>query len=192
MSINNSDLKTRQLVITALMVTLVLVGTIMIRVPIPLTQGYVHLGDAMIYLGVLLLGRKNGTIAAGLGSAMGDILGGFAFWAPWTLAIKMLMAYVTGLLIDRAGHHHEHGADHTDHTDHPESSAALSKITLADITAMTAGGIIMSLGYLVAERVMYGSWAVAALGLPWNAGQFIVGIMIASILYPLLSRVAGK
>lgn len=189
MSINNSDLKTRQLVITALMVTLVLVGTIMIRVPIPLTQGYVHLGDAMIYLGVLLLGRKNGTIAAGLGSAMGDILGGFAFWAPWTLAIKMLMAYVTGLLIDRAGHHHEHGADHADH---PESPAALSKITFADITAMTAGGIIMSLGYLVAERVMYGSWAVAALGLPWNAGQFIVGIMIASILYPLLSRVAGK
>ena len=60
-----------------------------------MTQGYVHLGDTMVFLGVLMLGKRRGAAAAGLGSALADVLGGFAFWAPWTLVIKSLMAFVT-------------------------------------------------------------------------------------------------
>ena len=57
---NKQDDQTRTLVITALMICLVVLGTILFRVPIPMTRGYIHLGDTMIYLSVLLLGRKIG------------------------------------------------------------------------------------------------------------------------------------
>ena len=141
MSPHSSDIRTNKLVLTALMVCLVLLGTILFRIPVPMTQGYVHLGDAMVYTGVLLLGKKQGAVAAALGSSLADVLGGFAFWAPWSFFIK--------------------------------------------IVSMTAGGIIMCTGYLIAERVMYGSWAIAAIGLPWNAGQFAVGIAVALAMQPL-------
>ena len=52
--------KTNKLVLTALMVCLVLLATYIIKIPSPFTQGYVHLGDTMIFLSVLLLGKKAG------------------------------------------------------------------------------------------------------------------------------------
>ena len=47
--------KTGRLVLTALMACLVLLATYMIRIPSPFTQGYIHLGDTMIFLSVLVL-----------------------------------------------------------------------------------------------------------------------------------------
>ena len=162
---------THRLVYTSLMICLILLGTIVFRIPVPMTQGYVHLGDAMIYLGVMLLGRKQGSAAAALGSALGDILGGYAFWAPWTLAIKFTMAYVTGSIIERAsqGEHY-----------HKPSGAAATVITMS---SMAAGGLVMCAGYLAAETVMYGSFAPAILGLPWNIGQVIVGMVLSMAIY---------
>ena len=167
---------THRLVYTSLMICLILLGTIVFRIPVPMTQGYVHLGDAMIYLGVMLLGRKQGSAAAALGSALGDILGGYAFWAPWTLAIKFTMAYVTGSIIERAsqGEHY-----------HKPSGAAATVITMS---SMAAGGLVMCAGYLAAERIMYGSWALAAISVPWNIGQFAVGIAVSTAAIKLLGR----
>ena len=90
--------KTNRLVMVALMVCLVMIATLSIRIPSPFTQGYVHLGDTMIFLSVLLLGKKGGAVAAGLGSALADVLGGYAAYAPWTLLIKALMAIIMGAL----------------------------------------------------------------------------------------------
>ena len=70
-----------------------------IRIPIPGTQGYVHLGDAMIFLSVLILGWKYGALAAAFGSMLADIIGGFAMWAPWSFAIKGIMALILGLIV---------------------------------------------------------------------------------------------
>ncbi|MBQ6456440.1 MAG: ECF transporter S component [Mogibacterium sp.] len=162
------DSKTAGLVYTALMICLVLLGTVLFRIPVPMTQGYVHLGDTMIFLGVLMLGKRHGAAAAGLGSALADILGGYAFWAPWTLVIKSLMAFVTGLILERSAHNHKH---------------SYSNDRLVKLTAMTAGGILMCAGYLAAETVMYGSFAPAILGLPWNIGQVIVGMVLSMAIY---------
>ena len=161
MSSNSSDIRTNKLVFTSLMACLVLLGTLLFRIPIPMTKGYVHLGDAMIYIGVLLLGKKQGAVAAALGSSLGDVLGGFAFWAPWTLVIKSAMAFTAGYLIERR-------------------SKAVS---------MVAGGLVMCAGYLIAERIMYGSWALAAVGLPWNIGQFAVGIAVSLAAQPLFRSI---
>lgn len=158
MGSRSSDIRTGKLVFTSLMACLVLLGTILFRIPIPMTQGYVHLGDAMIYIGVLLLGKKHGAAAAALGSSLGDVLGGFAFWAPWSFIIKFAMAFTAGSLIEKK----------------------------SKVFSMVAGGLVMCVGYLIAERIMYGSWALAAVGLPWNIGQFAVGIAVSLAAQPLI------
>ncbi len=158
MGSRSSDLSTSKLVFTALIACLVLLGTILFRIPIPMTQGYVHLGDAMIYIGIILLGKKHGAVAAALGSSLGDVLGGFAFWAPWSFIIKFAMAFTAGSLIEKR----------------------------SKVFSMIAGGLVMCVGYLIAERIMYGSWALAALGLPWNIGQFTVGIAVSLAAQPLI------
>ena len=74
----------------------------LIRVPVLATKGYIHLGDCMIFFAVLLLGWKWGAAAAGIGSALADLAGGYAYYAPITLAVKSVMAIVVGLFIQAA------------------------------------------------------------------------------------------
>ena len=147
--------KTVKVVLTALMMCLIILATMLIKIPIPFTQGYVHLGDAMIFLSVLVLGWKYGAVAAGVGSMLGDIIGGAAAWAPWTLVIKGGMAILMGICLK--------GGDSR----------------LREIAGMVLAGAFMVAGYYVAEGVMYGNWVVSALGIPWNIGQFTVGMIIA-------------
>ena len=89
---------TQRIVATILMMGLIVVCTMFIKIPIPLTTGYVHLGDAMIFLSVLLLGTRYAIIASAFGSTLGDILSGFAMWAPWTFFIKGIMALIAALI----------------------------------------------------------------------------------------------
>ena len=154
---------TQKLALTSLMTALILAATIAIRIPIPLTQGYIHLGDAMVYFGVIVLGRRNGSIAAGLGSSLADVLGGFAVWAPWSLVIKSGMAFIAGSIMLRSE------ADHR--FDIP-----------GKIIGMAAGGLFMTAGYFAAETVMYGNPAVALIGIPWNVAQFAAGTAISLML----------
>ena len=161
--------KTSKVVLTAMMMCLIILATMLIKIPIPFTQGYVHLGDAMIFLSVLILGWKYGIVAAGVGSMLGDIIGGAAAWAPWTLVIKGGMALIMGACLK--------GGD--------------SK--LKEVIGMILAGAFMVAGYYVAEGVMYGNWVAAAIGIPWNIGQFTVGMVIAEILSAALQKTpAGR
>ena len=94
-------LHVERLILTGLLTALIAVVTIVIAIPVPFTNGYVHPGDSMIFMAVLILGRRRGALAAGLGSALADILLGYFIWAPFTLAIKACMAFCTGLIIEK-------------------------------------------------------------------------------------------
>lgn len=164
--------KTSATVLTAMMMGIIIVAILLIRIPVPFTQGYVNISDGVIFIAVFILGKREGAIAAALGSMMGDILGGFAMWAPWTFFIKGGMALIVALII-----------------------GAFAKRTLSDkekvgirIFAMVCGGLFMVFGYFIGEGVMYGNWAVAALGIPWNIGQFIVGIILALAMLMALHK----
>ena len=82
----------QELCMTAVMTALVFLATFVPHIPIPL--GYAHLGDAVIFLFALLLRRRDALFAACVGSALSDVLGGFALWALPTLVIKFLMVEV--------------------------------------------------------------------------------------------------
>ena len=93
--------RTQKIVLTGLMTALITVSTMVIAFPVPFTNGYIHLGDSMIFLAVLILGWKYGAFAAGVGSALADIFLSYVHWAPWTFVIKALMAVVMGLIIQQ-------------------------------------------------------------------------------------------
>jgi uncharacterized membrane protein len=90
-----------KLILTGLMAALVTVTTVVIPIPVPFTNGYVHPGDSMVFMAVLLLGRGRGALAAGVGSAFADVVLGFFIWAPFTFVIKGGMAFVAGFIIEK-------------------------------------------------------------------------------------------
>lgn len=92
---------TKKYVLTGLMTALVLVMTFLFKIPTPFTSGYIHLGDSMIYLSVIVLGPIYGAFASGVGSMLADILGGYPQYALPTLVIKSLMAFIMGLVLSR-------------------------------------------------------------------------------------------
>lgn len=167
---------TFKMVLTALMACLVMVAILFIRVPIPFTQGYVHLGDAMIFLSVLILGWKYGAVAAALGGMLGDVLGGFAMWAPWTFAIKGIMAVILGLVVMAVS----------------KKAANSKSFICGEILGMIIAGVFMTAGYYVAEGIMYGNWVAPVLGIPWNIGQFAVGMVLAVVLASALCKTSAK
>ena len=55
---------------------------------IPTTRGYIHIGDAAIYLAASMLPQPFAAVSAALGGFLADALTGFMIWAPYSLVIK--------------------------------------------------------------------------------------------------------
>lgn len=98
----NSKLTTKRIVLTALMAALTVVGSAL-RITIPLeiagTSSF-HLGNIMCALSGILLGPWLGGLAAGLGSALYDILNPLYISECWiTFLMKGAYGLVTGLIL---------------------------------------------------------------------------------------------
>ena len=68
----SSSEKTKDLIITSLLISLVFVATffINIRLPIAANGGLVHLGSAMLFIIAILFGPKKGALAGAFGMAL--------------------------------------------------------------------------------------------------------------------------
>ncbi|NBK98159.1 MAG: ECF transporter S component [Erysipelotrichia bacterium] len=93
--------KTKALATSALMIALIFVCTYTIKVPNPATGGYSHMGDCMIFLAVMLLGKKQGALAGGLGAALSDLLTGATLWVLPTFIIKWIMGWLMGSILEK-------------------------------------------------------------------------------------------
>ena len=171
--------RTNRMVLTSLMVCLVLLATYIIKIPSPFTQGYVHLGDTMIFLSVLLLGKKGGAVAAGLGSGLADLLGGYAAYAPWTFIIKAVMAFIMGAFIEATTKKKKH-------------HIKIGSVPLVEIIGMIIAGMEMVIGYALVDGVLAGNMLSGILGAPFNVGQFTVGLVLATILAMALYKTPAK
>lgn len=76
----------KRLAFTAVFAALCAVGTLLIVLPLP--TGYFNAGDVFVLLSGWCLGPLYGSIAAGVGSSIADIISGFAIYAPVTFFIK--------------------------------------------------------------------------------------------------------
>ena len=86
-------LNVQKLTLCGVMAALVFVMTYFPKIPVPVTGGYVHLGDGAIFLSVLLLGPL-GIPAAAVGSMISDLIGGYMVYVLPTFLIKGLVALV--------------------------------------------------------------------------------------------------
>ena len=88
-----NDKQVRRLAMGGVMAALVFVMTYLPKIPVPVTGGYVHLGDGMIFLAAMLLGPM-GVAASAVGSALSDLVGGYMTYLIPTFVIKGLVAFI--------------------------------------------------------------------------------------------------
>lgn len=155
---------TEKLVLAALMAALACVATMVIRIPIPATNGYVNLGDAFVILSGVVLGPLYGGLAAGIGSALADLLAGYVGYAIATFIIKGIMGVLVGFMVKKG--------------------SALNVI-IAGILAET----IMVGGYFLAEALFMGYGLGAIGGVLGNVMQGIAGVVISALLLPILKKI---
>ena len=82
-----SGIQTLTLALSGMMAALVFVATYFFKLPVSITQGYIHLGDGFILLGASLLGWAS-VPAAAIGSALADLLGGYTLYILPTFVIR--------------------------------------------------------------------------------------------------------
>ena len=181
--------KVYRVVMTGIITSLVLVATLIIRIPVPFTQGYVHPGDAVIFLGVLILGKKHGTFAAGVGSALADFIGGYAYYAPWTLVVKSIMAFAVGAALEYLDRKSQ--KDGTS-SNSPSWLTGKGRLPLIELLAMFIGGVTMTVGYYIAASLMQGNWYTPLFSVPGNIGQFIIGMILAIALATALYKTPAR
>ncbi len=148
---------------TAMMAAVVFVSIYLFKIPVP--NGYVHLGDCMIFIGVLLLGKKRGALAGGIGAAFSDLLAGYMFWVFPTFFIKYIMAMVMGFFAERI----------------------LPEQKWGWLLGAVAGGIIQIVLYATVECSMFGL-AYSIVNVPANALQTGVGVLLAGVLVALFRK----
>lgn len=168
---NKRDKTVTTLVLTALLTTLTLLCTMLLKIPVG-PDCYIHLGDAVIFLAVIILPRKHAAFVGGVGAALADLLGGFAFWAPATFVIKILVVIIFGFCIDRV----------------KENSKKILGLPSAEFFGYIIASIVGVLGYFIAEYILFGNWVAAATCIPLNCLQMGVGAVICVLISNSLSK----
>lgn len=134
-------------VLAALFGALIFVVTAyVLHIPTPGTGGYVHLGDAILYLAASLLPAPYAVAAAAVGEALSDALTGSVAYALPTLLIKAAMALCF-------------------------SSKGTAVLGRRNAWATAAAGAICVAGYYCTEVFLYRSFTVPLASVPANLVQ---------------------
>ncbi|WP_353654867.1 TIGR04002 family protein [Clostridium sp. CCUG 7971] len=159
--INNRSKKTRYMVTAALFAAFICLTTAYIlHIPIG-GKGYVHIGDAFIYLGATLLPMPYAIFCAAIGAAMADLITGYAIYIIPTLIIKsILVLFLT--------------------------SKTNKIINTRNLLGSFIAGFVGWILYMIADGIIYGSFTSAfvfsLIGLVQPIGSFIVFILIGLAL----------
>ena len=83
-----NDSKLRLITLTAVFAALIYVLTAFLHVPT--IKGYVHIGDAAVFLAAAVLPTPYAAAAGAIGAGLSDALSGYFIWVPATIVIKAL------------------------------------------------------------------------------------------------------
>lgn len=148
------SVNTQLMAVAAVMIALVAVLTLWVRIPIPATGGYVHMGDVGVFFAAFAFGPLVGLVAGGTGTALADVIGGYAAFAPLTLVAHGLQGWLAGYL--------GRGRD-----------------TKGLVAAWAVGGLAVVLVYFLGEWLVYGlGYSVALAEVIPNLMQVGVGGLV--------------
>lgn len=171
-----NKISTRKLVVNALMIALVFLVTFLpfLHIPSPIAQGYFNVGDAVIMITAILLGRKSGFIAGAFGSALADLVLGSFIFAPITFIVKGLEGYIIGTIANKSNNDR--------------------KSIIRRIVSLVVGVLVMTAGYFVFElvivRLIDENLAVMTIvtELPGNLIQGAVSALLAYAFVTVINR----
>ncbi len=140
--------------------------TSMLHLPLFSSQGYIHLGDSVIYLAASFLPFPYAAAAAAAGGVLGDMLSGYFIWIPFTAVIKILNVMPFAFI-------------------KKYNKKSKKRINFFNISACVISGIITCVMYFFSSRILYGSFAAAIADLPGN----VVQSAASAVIYLLISSV---
>lgn len=163
--LNKNLTNTQKLAFGGMLAALVFAATYLFKIPISITQGYIHLGDAFILLGAVLL-DWTAVPAAAIGSLLADLIAGYPLYCLPTFLIKAGVAAI---------------------------AVAGCRKTQSDwvrILWFVLAELWMVLGYFLVEWLPLGYGLAAALGAVGpNLVQGLSGVVIAAVLQPVVRRI---
>ena len=139
-------------------------------VPLP-GGGYYNFGDVAIFIAAAALGPVAGAFAGGLGGALGDLILGYTFYAPFTLVIKALEGLIAGLLFKAFK------------SAFIKDGGRVKKAVFSAVSNVV-GGLIMAAGYFLAEGLLRagGKWEGGLVNLPWKILQGALSAVVAAVV----------
>ena len=153
-----------KLALSAMFAALIFVATSFFKLPVSLTNGYIHLGDGFLLLAAALLGQP-AILAAALGSALADLMGGYTMYILPTFIIKGAAAAVAAAFLKQ------------------------NRPFWLRLIGMVLAEAVMVLGYFLAEWLVLGYGLAAAAGaLVPNIVQGLSGVIICAVLFPVMQR----
>lgn len=148
--------KVFKMAVTAMFTAMIFLLTRFVSVPV--ATGYVHFGDALVYLVASTLGGPWAFFAAAVGEALADVAAGCVSYAPATLIVKALIA-LPFVLVNK------------------KSEKILTPITA--LFTILSGAITVG-GYFVADLIIDKAYAVV--NIPGNIIQAVGSAVIFIIL----------
>ena len=136
------------------------------HIPIGINGGYVHCGDAFVYLAAAMLPTPYALAAAAIGGGLADLLTA-PMWAPASVVIKMLLVL---LFTNKEPH----------------------LVNIRNVMSTIAAYLISGIGYYVAEWIMFESGAVFVVSMAQTAIQSLGSAVVFVLLGTALDRVHVK
>ena len=124
---------------------------------IPTYNGYIHIGDGLIYLAACILPTPYAVFVGAMGAMLADILCGFALWAPGSVVIKAAAAIFF-------------------------TSKSKKIITKRSLMAILPASVICIVGYYLYEVLIYGSSIAALYGMIGSAIQSAASAILFVVL----------
>ena len=136
------------------------------HIPVGSNGGYIHFGDALIYMAAVLLPRPYALAAAAIGGGLADLLTA-PMWAIATIIIKMLIVI-------------------------PFSNKGHKIVTPRNVIATVIAYIISALGYYLAEYLLFGTWSVFIVSVVSSSIQSFGSAMVFIIFGIALDKARVK
>lgn len=134
---------------------------------IPTNNGYIHVGDGLIYLAACLLPWPYAMVVGAGGAFLADCLTGFAVWAPGSVVIKALTALFF-------------------------SSKGKKIVNLRNSLALLPAALVCAGGYYLYESLIYGDFVAPLAGIPASITQSVASSAVFLVAGLILDKMKFK